>query len=269
MFNSNQRSVLSNQQTANDKQQTAISGLAYTPRYVFVIDPARCIDCRACLVACRAEWETPLGQTRIWVRDSGVQGKFPELTQQFIPYNCQHCEQPVCVEACPTGATYQREDGLVVIDEEACIGCGFCVEACPYYARFINERTGKADKCSGCAPRVDAGEMPACVATCLGGSRLFGDINDPESTVAKAVAGRGVTRLITEQVDTGPMIYYLEPPTNPVIVNPTPTTLPAAEQFWQKAALPFVKAAIALAFVGQAGAFVMQLVKGEREFDEM
>ena len=111
--------------------------LNHTPRYAFVIDPERCIDCRACMVACRAEWETPLSQTRIWVRDGGVKGMFPNLAQQFVPFQCQHCEVPVCVDACPTGATFQREDGLVVIDTDACIGCGLCVDACPYSVRFI------------------------------------------------------------------------------------------------------------------------------------
>ena len=240
-----------------------------TPRYGFVIDPKRCIDCRACLVACRAEWDTPLSQTRIWVRDSGMIGQYPKLSQQFVPYQCQHCEDPWCVAACPTGATYKREDGIVVVDADACIGCGFCVESCPYGARFINTTTGKADKCSACYPRVDRGEMPACVETCLGGARMFGDFNDPESDVSKAIRGRKVTRLITDKVDTGPMVYYLDDIANPVTVNPIPTTLPSAEAFWQKAALPFVKGAIALAFVGQMGAFIMQLVKGEREFDEM
>ncbi len=239
------------------------------PRYGFVIDPRRCIDCRACLVACRAEWDTPLGQTRIWVRDSGVSGQFPNLKQQFVPYQCQHCENPPCVAACPTGATYKRDDGIVVIDEAACIGCGFCIAACPYQVRFINTATGKADKCSACYPRVDRGEPPACVETCLGGARMFGDFNDPESQVSQASQGRKVTRLISDKVDTGPMVYYLEDIANPPTVEPIPTSLPSAEAFWQQAALPFVKGAIALAFIGQMGAFIMQLVKGEREFDEL
>lgn len=241
----------------------------YTPRYGFVIDVERCIDCRACLVACRAEWETPLGQTRIWVRTSGLQGELPNLSQAYIPYNCQHCEDPWCVEACPTGATYKREDGLVLVDEDACIGCGFCVEACPYHARFINEDTGKVDKCSACQPRVDRGEQPACVATCIGGARMFGDFNDPESEVSQAIKGRKVTRLTTDLVDTGPMVYYLGEMENPVTVLPIPTNKPSAEKFWSKLAIPFAKAAIGLVFVAQAGAFMMQLLKGEREFDEM
>jgi hypothetical protein len=116
---------------------------------------------------------------------------------------------------------------------------------------------------------VDRGEPPACVETCIGGARMFGDFNDPDSEVSQAIRARKVTRLITDKVDTGPMVYYLEDAKASATVNPIPVTMPSAEAFWQKAALPFVKGAIALAFVGQMGAFIMQLVKGEREFDEM
>ena len=84
-------------------------------KYAFVIDPRRCIDCRACLVACRAENDVPLDHTRIWVYDQGVSGEFPNLAQQFVPYNCMHCDEPPCVEACPSQATYKRkQDGIVV-----------------------------------------------------------------------------------------------------------------------------------------------------------
>ncbi len=239
-------------------------------RYAFVIDPERCIDCRACLVACRAEWNTPLGQTRNWVLSDGPQGAFPNLSQTFIPAQCHHCEDPACVEACPTGATFKREeDGLVLIDQEACIGCGLCINACPYQVRFRNPETGKADKCSACFHRVDAGEMPACVATCVGGARLFGDLNDPESTVSKAIQNRAVYRPISDKVNTGPMTLYLSPPTaSAVQVNPQPRPDLAAQQFWQTIGIPAVKLMIAAAFAGQAGAFVLQLLKGENEYEE-
>jgi tetrathionate reductase subunit B len=238
-------------------------------RYGFVIDPRRCIDCRACLVACRAEWNIPAGQTRNWVHTDGPQGTFPTVSQTWVPAQCHHCEDPWCVEACPTGATYKREDGLVVINEDACIGCGLCVNACPYQARFRNEETRKADKCNGCFVRVDRGEMPACVATCIGGARLFGDFNDPESTVSRAIQGKPVFRPVKDEADTGPMTYYLAPPSSSQVqVNPGKREDLAAEKFWHAVALPFVKIAVGAAFVGQAGAFILQLLRGENEYDD-
>lgn len=243
--------------------------MADKKRYAFVIDPRRCIDCRACLVACRAEWNTPSGQTRIWVHSDGPKGQFPNLSQAFTPAQCHHCEDPWCVAACPTGATFKRDDGLVLIDEEACIGCGLCVNACPYQARFRNLETGKADKCSACFHRVEAGEMPACVATCIGGARLFGDLNNPESTVSKAIAGKAIYRPITNEVNTLPMTLYLSPPEGTAVqISPQPRPPVPAETFWRDIALPVVKAAIALAFGGQALAFVFQLLKGENEYEE-
>ncbi len=243
--------------------------MAQKKRYAFVIDPARCIDCRACMVACRAEWNTPAGFTRLWVHSDGPKGTFPNLSQTYVPVQCHHCEDPWCVQACPTGATYKREDGLVLINEAACIGCGLCVNACPYQVRFRNPETGKADKCSACFTRVDAGEMPACVATCIGGARLFGDLNDPESMVSKAIMGRTVYRPVTSEVNTQPMTLYLQPPDATAIqVKPEPRQPVPAEAFWHGVGLPLVKAAIAATFLGQAAAFVVQLLKGENEHEE-
>ena len=241
--------------------------MADVKRYGFVIDPARCIDCRACLVACRVQWNVPEGKTRNWVYTTGVQGVFPDLSQQFIPAQCHHCSDAPCLEACPTGATYRREDGIVVIDEEACIGCGLCVNACPYGARFYNEEKGTADKCNACYTRVDRGEMPACVATCVGGARLFGDLNDPQSDVRLAMEGRAVYRPIND-VDTQPNTYYLEPLDAQSEVWPQAKAPTAAESFWQRVAVPGTKLAIGAAVVGQALAFAVQLLKGESEFED-
>ena len=102
-----------------------------TKRYGFVIDVSRCIDCRACLVACSVENQVPMNHTRIWVHDLGLQGTYPSLEQTFVPYNCMHCENPPCTEVCVSGATYKEAStGLVLVDQEACIGCGACVAAC-------------------------------------------------------------------------------------------------------------------------------------------
>ncbi len=239
-------------------------------KYGFVIDPKRCIDCRACLVACRAENNVPLDHTRIWVYDQGVQGQFPNLSQQFVPYNCMHCDEPPCVEACPSQATYKRpEDGLVVIDQEACIGCGLCIEACPYHARYLNPATGKADKCNACIQRTQQGEAPACVATCVGGARLFGDLNDPTSEVSKALReASGVKRLKAIGSDTGPNIYYINETVDEKSLAITESIMPAADDFYKKFVIPGVIAAIGATFLGQAVAFAKQLSKGESEFDE-
>ena len=101
--------------------------MAQKKRYGFVIDISRCIDCRACLVACSAENNVGMKYTRIWVRDTGVKGEFPKLQRTFVPYNCMHCENPPCTQVCVSGATYKDKDtGLVLVDQEACIGCGYC-----------------------------------------------------------------------------------------------------------------------------------------------
>jgi tetrathionate reductase subunit B len=239
-------------------------------KYGFVIDPKRCIDCRACLVACRAENNVPLNSNRNWVYDQGVQGTFPNLSQQFVPYNCMHCDEPPCVEVCPSQATYKRaEDGIVVIDEQACIGCGLCLPACPYHARFINPESGKADKCNACLQRVEQGEAPACVATCIGGARLFGDLNDPDSEASQALrlASR-VTRLPAPDVDTGPNIYYVNDVVDAQKLAVRAPEMPAADAFYKWIVIPGVLAAAGVTFLGQAAAFARQLTKGENEFDE-
>ncbi len=171
------------------------------PRYAFVIDVSRCIDCRACLAACSIENQVAMDATRIWVQDLGVQGAFPDLKRTFVPYNCMHCDHPPCVEVCVSSATFKDpESGLVLVDQDACIGCGFCVDACPYNVRYLDSTRGVVDKCNACQQRLEAGLKPACVATCVGQSRLFGDLNDPNSEASKALQNaRSITRLDYEK----------------------------------------------------------------------
>jgi tetrathionate reductase subunit B len=178
-------------------------------RMGFVIITSRCIDCDACMVACRAENDVPIGKTRNWVKSSGVQGKFPNVKEMFQPGNCMHCDNPPCVSVCPTGASYKRPDGIVLVDNTKCIGCKYCITACPYDARFANPVTGKADKCTFCLQRLEQGLKPACVQTCLGKARHAGDLNDQESVVSKLIAKYPTRQLLT-QLGTGPNIYYID-----------------------------------------------------------
>jgi tetrathionate reductase subunit B len=177
-------------------------------QYAMVVDTRRCTGCHACSVACKAEYDVPLGATRSWV-EYIEKGDFPNVTRNFLPRLCNHCSHPPCVDVCPTGATYKRkEDGIVVTDPEICIGCKYCLQACPYDARFINPVTGSADKCDFCLHRVKEGVVPSCVNTCPGRARVFGDINDPKSEVSKLIASNPVS-VLRQEMGTVPNVYYI------------------------------------------------------------
>jgi len=242
-------------------------------RYAFVIDVSRCIDCRACLVACSVENNVPDEHTRIWVNDIGIQGSFPKLTRSFVPYNCMHCENPPCIEVCVSGATYKDPlSGLVLIDQKACIGCGFCVDACPYKVRYLDEHRGVVDKCNACAQRLAINQAPACVATCLGHSRMFGDLNDPNSEVVSALKNaRSVQTLDLEyrpSIDTEPHIFYINGDVQYTSLLPQMPTYTLSEQGWKNVLVPAVAAGVGLAFLGQAAMFTKQLLQGESEFED-
>lgn len=176
--------------------------------YGMVIDLRRCIGCHACSVSCKAEYEVPLGATRSWV-EYVEKGDYPNVARSFLPRLCNHCSKPQCVDVCPTGATWKREkDGVVVVDPEVCIGCKYCIQACPYDARFINPETGSADKCDFCIHRVSKGVAPSCVNACIGEARVFGDLNDPESEVAKLVANNPVS-VLRQEMGTEPNVFYI------------------------------------------------------------
>jgi tetrathionate reductase subunit B len=136
-------------------------------------------------------------------------GDYPNVSRNFLPRLCNHCRHPACVDVCPTGATWKREeDGIVVVDPDICIGCKYCMQACPYDARFINPETGAADKCDFCLHRVSQGVAPACVNTCQGRARIFGDVNDPQSEVAQLIANNPVT-VLRPGKGTEPMVFYI------------------------------------------------------------
>jgi tetrathionate reductase subunit B len=131
------------------------------------------------------------------------------VRRSFLPRLCNHCSKPQCVDVCPTGATWKRaEDGIVVVDPDICIGCKYCIQACPYDARFINPVTGSADKCDFCLHRVSQGLEPSCVNTCIGRARVFGDLNDPKSEISIMVAENPVT-VLRPEMGTQPNVFYI------------------------------------------------------------
>ncbi len=184
-------------------------GSNHKKQYGMLIDLRRCVGCHACSVACKAEFDVPLGQTRSWV-EYIEKGTYPNVKRNFLPRLCNHCSEPLCVTVCPTGATWKRpEDGIVQIDPEICIGCKYCIQACPYGMRFLNPVTGSADKCDFCLHRVEQGLAPSCVNTCMAGARIFGDLSDPDSQISRMVASNAVT-VLRPEMGTKPNVYYIE-----------------------------------------------------------
>jgi phenylacetyl-CoA:acceptor oxidoreductase subunit 1 len=210
-------------------------------RWGMVIDLRKCIGCRACASACKQTNEV---RRDLWRRvvDCGISGP-PERQRTFLPMSCVHCSEPPCLEVCPTTATYRRPDGIVDVHYELCIGCGYCVVACPYMARtiiFPNQsgfkagpssrepdmaarnlnHIGVATKCNFCLPRVDAGlaqglqpgldpeATPACVIACSTNTLHFGDLDDPDSEVSQLIRENKTARL-QEELSTDPSVYYI------------------------------------------------------------
>jgi len=189
-----------------EKERLAFEGQK-DKRWGMVIDLRKCVGCQSCTVSCMVENDVPKGSFRTVVSDYELV-RHGNPRRQPLPRLCNHCEHPSCLTVCPTQATFQRNDGIVVIDNTVCIGCGACVQACPYDARFINPETNTADKCTFCAHRVDEGLLPACVETCVGGARVFGDLNDPDSEISRLIKENSVQTL---KPSTGnePQVFYI------------------------------------------------------------
>jgi tetrathionate reductase subunit B len=176
-------------------------------RWAMVVDVRKCIGCQACTVACALENQVPENHFRTMASTYEVHdGK--KTGTYMLPRLCNHCDDPPCIPVCPVKATYQRPDGIVVVDNTRCVGCGYCVQACPYDARFINPVTQTADKCTFCAHRLAAGLLPACVETCVGGARVFGDLADPNSTVSRLLKEQPV-KVLRPEMKTKPHVFYI------------------------------------------------------------
>ena len=183
-------------------------------RYGMVIDLRKCIGCQACTVGCSMENQPPIGQFRTTVLQYEVADYDDGLHAMFnLPRLCNHCDNPPCVPVCPVQATFQREDGIVLVDNERCVGCAYCVQACPYDARFINHETQTADKCTFCEHRLEVGLLPACVETCVGGARIIGDLNDPNSIASQLIAAhQDEIKVLKPDMNTAPRVYYIGMP---------------------------------------------------------
>ena len=208
-------------------------------RWAMVIDLRRCVGCQTCTAACRHANATPPGVQWRRVLDMEV-GEYPNVKRAFVPVGCMHCDDPPCMEVCPSTATKKRADGIVTVDYDLCIGCAYCALACPYQARYRTDRAqfaygeatpaeemrsdparlGVATKCTFCVERIDAGiaagktpgvdpdATPACVNSCISQALQFGDIDDPESNVSRLLASHQHFRM-HEELGTGPGVFYL------------------------------------------------------------
>ena len=195
--------------------------------WAYAVDTTRCIGCCACMRACRDENDVPDGVFRTWIEryrvapdgevhvDVATENDFifapvaGDVTKAFfVPKLCNHCAKSVCNQVCPVGAAFRTPDGVVLVDQAHCIGCGYCVQACPYGSRFINPRTHMADKCTFCYHRINKGLPPACVLACPRQARLYGDLNDPTDHLSVLLRQRRY-RLLKPEMGTHPKCYYL------------------------------------------------------------
>jgi Fe-S-cluster-containing dehydrogenase component len=197
-------------------------------RYGMVIDLKRCVGCDTCSMACKAERATPRGM--LWQTVVKYEtGTYPKSKLNFLPVTCMHCKEPDCVKVCPTGASEKRPDGIVTVDSGRCMGCGACVLSCSYGARhfldgihnyyegyetpfekigFKDHTAGTVEKCDLCLPRIENGQEPACVATCIADARFFGDLDDPDSEVSKLIRDNEAL-VVSPAMNTEPSCYYL------------------------------------------------------------
>ncbi len=177
------------------------------PRFTMIMDSRKCIGCMACVAACKAENNIPLGFSRTHVQDT-ERGAYPNTQRVFVPQLCNQCEDAPCIPVCPADATFRDADGIVVIDQSECIGCKRCVRACPYGARYMNPVAEVADKCDLCENRRQSGLLPACVEVCPTQARVFGEAGSTQGTFGR-LAARTDLKVLQPEKNTQPAVKYV------------------------------------------------------------
>lgn len=194
------------------------------------IDISKCIGCGLCARACKLENNVPQepfyyrtwveqytvlndGTIKIETPNGGIDGLEQSVNDEdifktfFVPKMCNHCAKSPCTQVCPVGATFESPDGVALVDEKYCIGCGYCVQACPYGCRYIHPEKKTADKCTLCYHRLKKGIDPACMEICPTGSRMYGDLNDKESDIVRFLKENN-THVLKPHMNTGAKLYY-------------------------------------------------------------
>lgn len=176
-------------------------------RYAMTVDTKRCVGCNACVLGCKAENDLPEDGFRDWITTE-TRGVFPALSMEIRSERCNHCSDPPCVDACPTGASHVGQGGTVLVAPNKCTGCKACIAACPYDARYVHP-DGHVDKCTFCLHRVQRGEQPGCVSNCPTHALTFGDLGDPDAEVSQQLRSR---RYETLRLELGlePNVYFLK-----------------------------------------------------------
>ena len=183
-------------------------------RYAIYVDVSRCTGCHACVVGCNNchgdEWE------RIRIVDK-ITGRYPDAERWVFPVMCMHCEDAPCVKICPEEAIHKRDDGIVWVDEDRCIGCGECIDVCPYGVISLDEEEGKAKKCDLCMKRIDKGLNPFCVEVCPTDALIFGDLNDSESRISSLLKSKKAMALLPGKTKGGNVFYTPLPELNEIM----------------------------------------------------